>query len=99
MRQTWRPERTRRLPTDSVEARDEDVVLQSAPDLCRVGALEEELDSLLQVRSSFLDGRALARDVELRAERDEAPALTRDDRGEAGGTHPFSPDGPGSGKT
>lgn len=77
-----RPESLRSLPNQNLDARDEHLVVQPTRNLALSRGLEEQLQRLYQVGPRILDRLTLARDVELRTERDVRIVLTLDDGGE-----------------
>ena len=79
MRQVSEPERTRSLPNRHLDLRHEDFAAEAPGDFGRVCALEKESKRLDQVRSGLFDGCALARDIELRAQRYETVIFPFDD--------------------
>jgi hypothetical protein len=80
--QTARPERTRSLPNRHFQASHENLGVKTALDFRRVGRLEEQLDGLDEILPRGLDGISLARDVELRTERNVPVAFAFDDPGD-----------------
>ena len=81
IRQTSEPERTRSLPKQNLNLRHEDFLVKPSGDFGRRGCLEEQRERFNEVGSRFFNRRALAGNVEIRAERDETIIFTFDDRG------------------
>src|SRR5258707_12269266 len=81
MRQTSEPERTRSLPTRHLNLSHENFVVKTPGDFGWSGRFEEQRERLDEVGSRFFNRRALARNVELGAQRYEAVVLTCDNRG------------------
>jgi hypothetical protein len=81
IRQTSDPERTRSLPNRDLNLSHENLVARAPGDFGRGGSFEEQRKRLDEVSSRFFNGGALARDVELRAQRHKNVVLTLDDRG------------------
>jgi hypothetical protein len=75
------PERTRSLPNRDLNLSHENLVARAPGDFGRGGSFEEQRQCLDEVSSRFLNGGALARDVELRAQRHKNVVLTLDNRG------------------
>jgi hypothetical protein len=80
---TVRPERVRSLANSDAETSDVDLAVQSPTYFGRLGGFKEEFDGLHQVLAGFFDCSSLARDIELRAERNEAVPLALNYRSEA----------------
>ena len=89
IRQTSSPERTRRLPNRNLSLRHEDFAVKAAADFGRVRRYEKQSERLGQVRLRFFDRGALARDIEFRAKRGEAPVFAFDNCRQ---THPLRHD-------
>lgn len=72
---TCRPDGTRGLPNSYLDPRHVNVLVEQLCDLFVGCRLEEQIEILSQVLSRFLEGLALARDVEFRAGRHVAGPL------------------------
>ena len=83
MRQISVPDRTRSIPNRHLDLRHKDFTMEALRNFGGVGGLEEQRQCLDQVRAGFLDRRALARDIELRAKGREAIVFSFDDGGQA----------------
>ena len=68
------------LPNRDLNLSHENFVVTAACDFGRVGGFEEQRQRLDKVGSRFLDRRALARDIELRAQRNKDVVLAFDNR-------------------
>ena len=68
--QTSRPERTRSLPNRDLQTRHEDFIVHALLYLAGIGGFKEKLQRFLQIAPCLFNAAALARDVELRAQRD-----------------------------
>src|SRR5262245_60853986 len=66
--QASRPDKIRSLPNRDLQTRHVDFGPETPLDLGGIGGLEEELQSLLEIPPRLLDGRSLARHVQLRAQ-------------------------------
>jgi hypothetical protein len=77
--QTSMPESIRSLPNLNLDPSDENLAAQAALDLARIGSFQKELERLDQVRARFLDGAALAGDIQLWAESGISSSLPFDD--------------------
>jgi hypothetical protein len=75
------PKETRSLPNRDLNLSHENLVARAPGDFGRGGSFEEQRKRLDEVSSRFFNGGALARDVELRAQRHKNVVLTLDDRG------------------
>ena len=71
-------ERTRSLPNGDVDRDDVHLAVQPLGDLRLARCLEEQLERLLEIRTSLLDRIALAGDVDFGTQRHEAIALAFD---------------------
>lgn len=69
IRQTSGPERTRSLPNQHLNLSHENFVVKAPGDFGRGGSFEEQRERLNEVDSGFFNGRTLARNIELRAQR------------------------------
>ena len=74
------PKETRSLPNRDLNLSHENLVARAPGDFGRGGSFEEQRKRLDEVSSRFFNGGALARDVELRAQRYKNVVLTLDDR-------------------
>jgi len=83
IRQTSEPERTRSLPNRNLNLSHEDFVAKTPGDFRRVGHFEEKRKRLDEVRTRFFNGRTVARNIELGAQRHKSIVLTLDNRGYA----------------
>lgn len=82
------PEKARNLGNSHLDLTHISLVAQPGRDLGVIGALEEQLDGLNKVQAGLLNAVALAGDVELRAERDEALPFTLENASQnAGALH------------
>ena len=90
MRQTSRPERTRSLANRDLDLGHIDLAAQAPVDFPGGRGLEKQRERLGEVVARLGHGRALARDIDLGAERHVAVALAFDDSGQASvhRTHP-----------
>ena len=79
IRQISEPERTRSLLHRYLDLRHEDFVAVAPGDFRRVCGLEKKSQRLDQISAGLFDGCALARDIELRAQRYEAINLSFND--------------------
>jgi hypothetical protein len=77
--QTSRPESTRSLTNLDLKSRHKHFGVSPPLDLGWIRRLEKELDRLLQVRTSALDGVTLARNVELGTKSNVCIALALND--------------------
>src|ERR1022692_3362370 len=77
IRQISDPERTRSLPNRDLNLSHENLVARAPGDFGRGGSFEEQRKRLDEVSSRFFNGGALARDVELRAQRRKNVVLKR----------------------
>ena len=68
----------RSLPNLYLDPGDKHVVAQAALDFARVGGFQEELECPNEVRASFFDHIALARNIQLSAESEVAGSLPLD---------------------
>ena len=83
MRQTSRPERTRRLPNGDLDLRHVDLSTKAPVEFLRRGRLEEKLQRFGQVRACLGYRVSLARDIYyFGAQGDIAVAVTFDDCGQ-----------------
>ena len=83
--QTSRPDKRRSLPNHHLDVRNEHLGAQPAGDFRLVRGLEEQLQRFDEVGPCGLDGVALARDVELRAECDVRVVFPLDNRSQVAG--------------
>lgn len=67
--QVSRPDSVRSLPNRDLNLRDENLAMQTLPHLLLRGAFEKQLERLAQVVTRFLDGPALAGDIQLQRNR------------------------------
>ena len=74
------PEGTRRLANRDLNLSHEDLPAIAPGDFGR-GSFEEQRKRLDEASSGFFDGRAMARDVEFRAQRHKNVALALNNRG------------------
>lgn len=77
------PGRTRSLPNRNLNLRHKYFVVEPPRDLGRLRSLKKQGERLDQIRSRLFDGRALARDIELRAQGDKPVVLSLNDGGQA----------------
>src|ERR1051325_10781515 len=83
MAQTSAPEKTPSLPSRDLQRRHVQLALQTPLHFGSVGALNEKLHRLSKVGRRVFDRVALARDLELRTERNESVAFAVNHRCES----------------
>lgn len=76
------PESTRSLPNADLQTCYIDLVVKALADFLGGSGLEEEIDGLSKIRTGFFNGRSLAGDVQLGAERHVAVPFALHDRGD-----------------
>src|ERR671923_121074 len=81
MSHTSRPDNTRDLPNRYLHTRHEDLVMKPVLHFRWIGALKEQLQCFCKVASRLFDGIALARNVQLRTQRDVSISFSLDDGG------------------
>ena len=78
IRQTSSPERTRSLPNRDLDLGYEHLAMEPTSDLALIGRLEKQAKCLDKIRAGLLDRGTLARDIQLRTERDETVVFALD---------------------
>jgi len=79
------PRKDAKLPNRDLNLRDENFAAGTARNFGRVGGLEEQRKRFCQIRSGFLDRRALAGNVEFGTERHKSIVFSLDNGGKAKG--------------
>jgi len=79
MRESMDVDSVRSLPNRDLDLRDENLAMQTLPHLLLRGAFEKQLERLAQVVTRFLDGPALAGDIQFGTQCNEIVSLTLDD--------------------